>query len=36
MDGEIEYSLKSKEENLEIKREQRLYSLYYKLNKKKE
>ena len=36
IDREIEYRLKSKEEKLEIKRDQRFYTLEYKLNKKKE
>ena len=30
IDGEIEYRLKSKEEKLEIKRDQRFYTLEYK------
>ena len=35
IDGEIEYRLKSKEEKLEIKRDQLFYTLEYKPNKKK-
>ena len=35
IDGEIEYRLNSKEEKLEIKRDQIFYTLEYTLNKKK-